>query len=154
MLRFVLSALVPFIGLGGSIGWYTGRFGVLRPSEVVMLIILLVVIPAATIWVTANFVELIRRAPVVRCSDRPRIRLLAGIVTGLLSLAGVMNVLADFPSLPDGVVVAACTLLSSTIVLFILPRQRPGRCRGCGYDIRGSLCVGRCPECGMTLCAA
>ncbi len=36
----------------------------------------------------------------------------------------------------------------------LVARRNPLLCRTCGYDLRGSLEAGRCPECGLTFDAA
>ncbi len=38
-----------------------------------------------------------------------------------------------------------------TVILLLGGRRRPGRCRGCAYDITASLDFGRCSECGRCI---
>ena len=50
----------------------------------------------------------------------------------------------------SGVSAGSGTVLGAVLIRSVLPdrHDEPGRCRICGYDLRGSVEAKRCPECG------
>lgn len=160
MIRFVGGVLLPFFAAGGWIAWSAGRFNVFRWREIIVLAILLLLLPAFSAWSAARLAEHRRRRAVVRRPDLRFVRLVCGVLTGALGLGLAALSIALFDRYrpdavashwPDAVPIAAAVFFVTLLVVALLPGRRAGLCGGCGYDIRGSLNFGRCPECGLAI---
>lgn len=77
---------------------------------------------------------------------------LCGFAAALLALiiATPCVVLLD-RFLNDAVILGAASPLSTGFIMRFCAKKKPGLCTHCGYDLRGSLDIGRCPECGLAL---
>ena len=82
-----------------------------------------------------------------------------GLVVGLTSLVVVALTLALGlgTAIADGMItlmvlsaLSFCGVCALAASLVPKVTTDPGKCQGCGYDLRGSLESGRCPECGRS----
>jgi hypothetical protein len=153
MKSFIFGVSLPFLAEAAYIGWSVGRFGVMRPKEIGALAILLLVIPPVAAWMAAALMQLRRARRLLSRSRRGFVApLLLGVFAGSLTLGllGFELYYAD-RFLPDAVIVGVTTFLITALLIAVLPRLKPGRCRACNYDISASLDFNRCPECGSAV---
>lgn len=121
-----------------------------NPFQAMALLLTLVVVPIACAWFMAEIVEFVRpRRAFAPNGKRSRIApLVLGLVVGLLTIGSTALLLPALKgAVHDVVVTGGCASILSAIAIFVLPRNRPGRCTACGYDL-GGLTSGTCPECG------
>lgn len=173
MLRFVPAFILPFLLAFASVLWTHGRFGVLRSSDWLALILLLLATPMLSAILAVALVHGRRPRRWLQPGLPGRKRAFAlGLSAGLLALLLASVALFandlyvesepwaqqswleryyDRPRAPEVAILAIATFLAALLTLWLMPRPRPGRCRQCGYDIRYSLASARCPECGAPL---
>jgi hypothetical protein len=73
---------------------------------------------------------------------------MAAAIVGVILLTSGVIYLGD--RMADGLLVAGSFGLGAWVLLMLMRRVQPGYCRACGFDVRGSLASGRCPECGRS----
>ena len=121
------------------------------PADYAVLALLLCGVPTLAAWAAASLIHRTspRKAFDGEVGSR---RVLPGVVSAVVALivAAGSVVLAD-GRVHDAMILGLSSAVATTIVVLLFCRRRvPGRCVQCGYDIRGSLAFGRCPECGTS----
>jgi drug/metabolite transporter (DMT)-like permease len=149
---FLLGFLTPYLANFAWVEWHVGRWGVLRLSEHVTLVLMLVVIPLAAAGFAAALVQ--RRRPrrwLARPSPRPVLALLAGLLLGCCGLFCAAVATHFLAAWPESGILAATGFFVAMAGVWPMPCYRPGKCGVCLYNLAGSLDAGRCPECGTAI---
>lgn len=155
MIRFLFGNLLIGIMLIFW-NWPTRLAGKLALDRNLALILLLCIVPLLSTWITASVVNRLSPRKIFLpgrpFSLSPFLRgSAAGAFCFLLAVACVTYLLPKARWLSEGLMIAACSTIATSLVILCSPRSRPGLCRRCDYDLRFSLAHGRCPECGTTI---
>jgi hypothetical protein len=116
-------------------------------------------VPLLSAWVGAELARALRRpALLVRPAVRLRRTVLGLAAAGLSTVPMVAGMTWATDDIPDALVTGVGAGLAGFVAVIVLPRQRRGTCRGCGYDLSsmpapGQPGFGLCPECGAGVMA-
>lgn len=150
---FVIGFAMPLAGICAyntdGLRW---DWDVLAPSGI--LAVILCIGPAVGAWATTTIIDARSPRRVFHTSGGD---LFPPCATGFVCGAGtvaLLFVLLEFSTSlwSDAALIELSAVVSTAIVIgFASRRVVRGACRRCGYDVRASLSIGRCPECGETL---
>lgn len=120
-------------------------------AELIVVTVELILLPVAIVWLTARLWNRFRPKMILCGSHHHALQqLLAGLMLGLCCMSlTTLCVVFGPDALPDLTFTSVSSLAACLLVFPLCARPRPGLCAACGYDIRASLDMGRCPECGI-----
>jgi len=129
----------------GGEGWNNGV------DHHLWLVFILLMVPLLAAWFGATLMDRWRPRKIFRDELRRGGRAFAlGLIGGILTFASVGFGVHYLRGIPDEAAMAACALVCTVLTLLFTARVRdPGLCVRCDYDLRGSIHMGRCPECGL-----
>ena len=111
-------------------------------------------IPAFGALTGLLIVDAARPMAVFASASRPKRSLaIRGAITGAIWVAGLLLLLPAINDMvPDSAALAVSAPIVTALVLLVSTRRvRPGRCVGCGHDLRGTRHLGYCTECGIPI---
>jgi hypothetical protein len=155
MIRFALGLLPTLIAFS-AIAIVATRLS--KPSDELLLSlyrlpIITVLVPAGLAGATAQVIHLRHpRRMLDRRSGDFASPVFFGAATGFLTvLLASASLLWLDRWLSDAAIFAIAAIIATRLVMFAARPRPAGCCIACGYDVRASLELGRCPECGMAL---